>query len=234
MLPAIDGFSTEENAAFPVNFMTAWVALMEMARLRPTDRVAVTAAAGGVGTAAVQIAHKFGCEVVGLAGSDVKLARVRELGADDTVNYRDAGFRERMEAVVGERGLDVVLEVVGGEVYQRCLESLAPFGRLVVAGFASLDFQRWNPVSWLRTWRDAPKANVRKLAMASTGVLASHIGYLMADEAKLKSVWGQLTGFVAEHDIRPVVGEVFPFDRIADAHRFMEDRGNVGKIVIRV
>jgi NADPH:quinone reductase len=234
VLPAIEGFSVEENAAFTVNFMTAWVALMEMARLRPTDRVAVTAAAGGVGTAAVQIAKKFGCGVVALAGSDVKLARVRELGADATVNYRDPGFGERLQEVVGDRGLDVVLEVVGGEVYKRCLASLAPLGRVVVAGFASMNLRYWDPLSWWRTWRDAPKANIKKLAMASTGVLASHIGYLMADETKMRSVWRELTSFVSEHGIRPVVGATFPFEKVADAHRLMEDRGNVGKIVIKM
>src|SRR5512134_2870502 len=87
-LPAIAGFSTEENAAFAVNYLTAWVALMEMARLRRTDRVLVTAAAGGVGTAAIQIATRFGCATVGLAGSDAKLEAIRALGAEAAVNYR--------------------------------------------------------------------------------------------------------------------------------------------------
>ena len=97
-LPAIAGFSTEENAAFTVNYLTAWVALIEMARLRPTDRVLVSAAAGGVGTAAVQIATRFGCATVGLAGSDAKLERIRALGAESAVNYRRDDFGERLQA----------------------------------------------------------------------------------------------------------------------------------------
>ncbi|HEX8693928.1 MAG TPA: zinc-binding dehydrogenase [Longimicrobium sp.] len=233
-LPAIPGFSTEENAAFPVNYLTAWVALMEMARLRPTDRVLVTAAAGGVGTAAVQLAARFGCAVVGLAGSDAKLEAIRALGAEQAVNYRRPGFEERLRAAAGPGRFDVALEVVGGEVFRAVWPVLAPFGRVVVAGFASLALQRWNPLSWLRTWRDLPRADIRSLAPASHGLLATHIGYLLDDPPRLARVWEELTAFVAAHGIRPVVGATFSFDDMAGAHRLMESRRSVGKIVVRV
>jgi NADPH:quinone reductase-like Zn-dependent oxidoreductase len=137
-LRAIDGFSIEESAAVAVNYLTAWVGLMEMARLRPADRVLVTASAGGVGTAAVQIAARFGCEVVGLAGSDEKLERIRALGAARAVNYRRADFEARLREAAGSDRFDVVLEVVGRDVFRAVWPVLAPFGRVVVAGFASL------------------------------------------------------------------------------------------------
>jgi NADPH:quinone reductase-like Zn-dependent oxidoreductase len=200
-LPAIPGFSTEENAAIGVNYLTAWVALMEMARLRPTDRVLVTAAAGGVGTAAVQIATRFGCATVGMAGSDEKLQAIRALGAEGAVNYRAPGFQARLREAAGPDGFDVALEVVGGEVF-RVWPVLAPFGRVVVAGFASLALQRWNPLSWLRTWRDLPKAGIQTLAPASHGFMATHLGYLLADPPRLARVWGELAAFVAAHGIR--------------------------------
>jgi NADPH2:quinone reductase len=233
-LPAVAGFSMEENAAFAVNYLTAWVALMEMARLRPTDRVLVTAAAGGVGTAAVQIATRFGCATVGLAGSDAKLDTIRALGAASAVNYRRPGFEARLREAAGPGGFDVVLEVVGGEVFRAVWPVLAPFGRVVVAGFASLALQRWNPLSWLRTWRDLPKADIRSLAPASAGLMATHIGYLLDDPPRLARVWGELMAFVAAHDIRPVVGATFSFDQMAEAHRLMESRRSVGKIVVRM
>lgn len=233
-LRAIDGFSTEENAAIAVNYLTAWVALMEMARLRPADRVLVTAAAGGVGTAAVQVAARFGCGVVGLAGSDEKLARIRALGAEAAVNYRRAGFEARLREAPGSDRFDVVLEVVGGDVFRAVWPVLAPFGRVVVAGFASLSLQKWNPLSWLRTWRDLPKADIRSLAPASAGLMATHVGYLLDDPPRLARVWGELMAFVAAHGIRPVVGATFAFDEMAEAHRLMESRRSVGKIVVRV
>jgi NADPH2:quinone reductase len=231
-LPAFADFSLAENAAFGVNFTTAWVSLVEMARLRPTDRVAITAAAGGVGTAAVQIAVAHGCRVVALAGADDKLVRVGELGAEATVNYRSPDFIEQFDAVVADGGLDVVLEVVGGDVYRACLERLSPFGRLVVAGYAGLDYRWWNPLSWWRAWRGAPRLDVTDAAVASIGVSATHIGYLLPDEERLEAIWGALTDFVRTHGLRPVVGRTYAFENLPDAHAFMESRQSVGKLVV--
>ncbi len=231
-LPSFDDFSVEENAAFGVNFMTAWVALVEMARLRSTDRVGITAAAGGVGTAAVQIAAAFGCPIVAMAGDDGKLARVRELAEVTTVNYRSPDFSRQLASAAPD-GLDVVLEVVGGEVYRACLARLAPFGRLVVAGYAGLDYTLWNPLSWWRAWRDAPRMRTMDAAVASVGVLATHIGYLLPDEERLLGVWSELTAFTREHGLRPIVGGVYDFADLPEAHRFMESRASVGKLVVR-
>lgn len=233
-LPIPDGFTVEEGAAFGVNFMTAWVALVEMARLRPEDRVGITAAAGGVGTAAVQIATAHGCRVVGMAGSDEKLARVRALGAIATVNYRKADFGTRLEGAAPGGGLDVVLEVVGGDVYRSCLASLDPFGRLVVVGYAQLDYSWWNPWSWWTAWRDAPRLDIKEAAEGSVGVLATHIGYLLPDEERLMSIWTALTEFTRLHGLRPVVGRTYPFEDLPEAHRFMESRESVGKLVVVV
>jgi synaptic vesicle membrane protein VAT-1 len=233
-LPVIAGYSTEENAAIAVNYLTAWVALMEMARLRPTDRVLVTAAAGGVGTAAVQIATRFGCRTVGLAGDDAKLDAIRTLGAESAVNYRRADFEEHLRATAGPERFDVVVELVGGEVLRAVWPVLAPFGRVVVAGFASLALQRWNPLSWLRTWRDLPKADIRSLAPSSHGLMGTHVGYLLNDPPRLARVWAALMAFVTAYGIRPLVGATFTFEEMAEAHRFMESRRSVGKIVVRM
>lgn len=233
-LAAIPGFSVEENAAIGVNYLTAWVALMEMARLRPSDRVLVTAAAGGVGTAAVQIATRFGCATVGMAGSDAKLQQIRALGAEAAVNYRRADFQARLGEAAGPGRFDVVLEVVGGDVFRAVWLVTAPFGRVVVAGFASLALQKWNPLSWLRTWRDLPRAGIRTLAPASHGFMATHLGYLLDDPPRLTRIWRELVAFIEMHGIRPVVGATFPFGQMPEAHRLMESRNSVGKIVVRM
>jgi len=231
-LPAIEGFSDEENAAFAVNYMTAWVALVEMARLRPSDRVLVTAAAGGVGTAAVQIAKHLGCRVHAAAGSDDKLELLRRLGAVHTVNYRRGSLESELRAATEGAGVDVALELIGGEVYRQSLRSLAPFGRVVVAGFASLNLKRWNPLSWWRTWRDIPRAQVRELATRSAGVLATHIGYLLPDRQRLAAVWRDLAAFTRQHDVRPIVGARFGFEQMGEAHALLESRTSTGKLVV--
>jgi NADPH2:quinone reductase len=233
-LPAIDDYSPEENAAFAVNYMTAWISLFKMARLQPADRVLVQVAAGGVGTAAVQLAKRFGCTVYGTAGSDTKVERLYGLGIDHALNYRQHPFEPEIRAKTNGQGIDVILEMVGGDVYRRSLKLLAPFGRIVVIGFASLDLQKWNPISWWRTWRAIPRARVGHMAKYSYGVMASHLGYQLKDPARLKDTWRDLTSFVHRHQIRPVIGAVFPFEKIAAAHELMESRQSYGKIVIRV
>lgn len=155
-LPAVADFSIEENAALAVNYLTEWVALMDMARLRLGDLVLVTAVAGGVGTAAVQITTRFGCATAGMAGSDAKLEAILALGAEAAVSYRRPDFAERLKTAAGPDGFDVVLDLVGGEVFHAVWPVLAPFGRVVVVGFASLALQRWNPLSWLRTYMARP------------------------------------------------------------------------------
>jgi NADPH2:quinone reductase len=231
-LPALEGFSDEENAAFLVNYLTAWIALVEMARLREGDRLLVTAAAGGVGTAAVQIGKRAGARVIGGVGSRAKLARVLELGAEHAVCYGDADLASEVRGVVGETGVDVVLETVGGAVFRQSLDLLAPFGRMVVAGFAGFALRRTNPLSWWRTYRDAPRVDLRGLAVASRGVLATHIGYLLADPPRLHRVWSELVAFTRAHGLRPVIGARFRFDEIGEAHRLMESRASVGKLVV--
>ena len=233
-LPAIDGLSVEENAAFPVNWLTAWVGLVESGRLRADDRVLISPAGGGVGTAAVQIAGRRGAFVIAAAGSDEKLARVRELGAEAIVNYRADGWEERLREAAGPGGVDIALEMVGGEVFRAAKAALAPFGRVVVVGYASLDYRWWNPWSLWCAWRDRPALALREMLTRSIGISSSHVGYLLPHADRVRRIWDELTAFVAEHGIRPQVGHVLPFEEAAEAHRLIESRESYGKVVLRV
>lgn len=233
-LPAPADWSVEERAAYPVNWMTAWVGLMEMGRLRPTDRVLVSPAGGGVGTAAVQLAAAFGCPVLALAGSDAKLERVAALGASATLNYRRAGWKERLPGNDGGAGIDVALEMVGGDVFHAVKHALAPFGRVVVVGYADLDYAWWRPLSLWKAWRGMPKMTLDHMLKRSNGILSTHLGYLLGDAPRLTAIWQDLNGFVARHGLRPQVGHVLPFHEVARAHALMESRESYGKIVLRM
>jgi len=234
ILPALDDFSPSENAAFAVQFMTAWVALMKVCRLRSSDRVLIQAAAGGVGTAAVQIAHAHGCEVFGTASQEKKLDLIRSLGADHAINYREADFVTYIHEVTAGQGVDVVLEVVGGEVFRKSLDLLNPFGRLVVIGFASLNLNKFNPLSWWRTWKDIPRVKINDMATASQVVGASHLGYLLKDSQRMNRIWQDLVNFTMKHGIKPVVGHEFTFEQMPEAHALMESRQSTGKIVVKL
>jgi len=231
--PALEQYSLEESASFLVNYMTAWVSLVKMARITPRDSLLVTAAAGGVGTAAVQLASKMGCKVYGMAGSEEKIELINSLGAKRGFNYRNPECFKDLVAETG--GIDVVLEMVGGNIFKHCLDCMNPFGRVVVAGFASLDLNKWNPVSWVQTWMDIPRADVGKMARRSIGVMSSHLGYLLEQEPKLmRGVFSELSEFVTERGIRPVVGKVFPFEQAGEAHRYIESRKSVGKVLLKL
>lgn len=230
--PAIKDFTPEENAAYLVNFMTAWVALKKMCRVAAGERILIHAAAGGVGTAAVQIGKALGCTVYGTASKPEKLELIEKLGAKKAINYSIQDFYHEIIADGGK--VDCVLEVVGGEVFRKSLKLLKPFGSIAVIGFASINFKKWNPVSWWKTWKDAPKVKILSMLKRSQGIYASHIGYLTDNIEVTATIWEELKSFTEKNGLRPVVGKVFNFDELPEAHRYMESRDSVGKIVVKV
>ncbi|WP_462248544.1 quinone oxidoreductase family protein [Ekhidna sp.] len=229
--PAFESFTPEENAAYLVNFMTAWVALKKLCRVEAGERVLIQAAAGGVGTAAVQVGHSLGCKVYGTASKDEKLELIKKLGGIP-VNYRTQDF---YSVIMNDGGkVNCVLETVGGEVFKKSMKLLDSFGRLVVIGFASMNLKIWNPISWVKTYLDAPKVNMMKMATESKGIFASHIGYLTENEGLTSDIWDELYKFTKDNNLKPIVGKVFDFSDLPDAHTYMESRDSVGKIVIKL
>lgn len=225
-LPPPRGFSPQQSAAFVANWMTAWIGLMEMARLRPSDTLLVTSAAGGVGTAAVQIGAKLGARVIGAAGRG-KQDAVRALGAQVALDYDEGGW----EAQLGQ--VNAVLEMTGGAVYRTALRHLAPMGRLVMAGASAAFPRSRNPLARLAALRNLPMPSIFDMLRRSYGVMAFHVGWLL-DAGAAVPQWNDLVRFVEQHGIAPVVGQELPFEQIGDAHRLLEERRNIGKVVVRV
>ena len=223
-LPAPEWLSMKECAAFAVSYLTAWIGLMEMARLRPSDSLLVTSAAGGVGTAAVQIGSKFGARVTGACGEGKEQA-VRDAGAAAAIGYREL-------AQSSER-FDAVLEMAGGRTYRDALRRVAPTGRLVVAGASAAFPRRRSPLALLALLKDLPRPSVMDMVNRSYGVMGFHVGRLL-DGGAIATHWSALVEFCERHAIRPFIGSEFTFDRIADAHRALEERRNVGKVVVAV
>ncbi len=231
-LPALSYLTTKENAAFLVNYMTAWIGLIEIGRLKPDESVLISAAAGGVGTAAVQIASSLGCPVYGLAGSDEKLSLIEKLGAKKAFNYRNENWWKEINKSVD--GVDVVLEMVGGDIYNKSFNLLNPFGRLIVAGYASLDLKWWNPLSWWRSWRGIPRVNIMDMAIKSAGVMATHLGYLLKENEKMLEIFNRLSTFTTEREIKPLVGKIFPLEKTDEAHAYIESRKSTGKVLLKI
>jgi NADPH2:quinone reductase len=232
VLPAPPRFSPRECAAFGVSFLTAWVGLMEMARLRVPDTVLITSAAGGVGSSAVQLASKFGARVIG-AASRGKQEMIRSLGAAVALDYSDSTWGDQLRAATEGRGVNVALEMSGGDVYRTVVRNLAPMGRVVVAGASSAFPGSRNPVARLMSIRNFPRPSILHMLKRSYGVMSFHIGWLL-DSGAIAPHWRALTSFVEEHHIRPAVGEEFAFDDIANAQRALEEKRNIGKGVVRI
>jgi NADPH:quinone reductase-like Zn-dependent oxidoreductase len=223
-LPAPRGFSPEQCAAFAVSHLTAWIGLVEMARLRASDTVLVTSAAGGVGSAAVQIAKNLRARVIG-AASPGKQDAIRALGADIALDY-DELQKTDLRA-------DVILEMSGGENYRAAVRNVAPMGRIVIAGASGAFPRTRNPFARLAALRNLPRANLFDMLRRSYGVMSFHVGWLL-DAGVVQPQWRDLVQFAEAHRIVPVVGRTFAFDEIADAHRELEERRNVGKVVVKI
>jgi len=230
-LPVIPGFTMEENAAVLVNYLTAWVALVRLGRLQPGETVLITAAAGGVGSAAIRIASILGAKVFAMAGSGEKVRFIESLGARG-YDYTNRDIFAAVENDTG--GLDVVLEMYGGDVYKNALRLLKPFGRMVVMGYASLDYNFWNPLSVWRAWRGIPRVSVSDMSEQSTGVLSAHLGYLLKKPDLLRNIYGELREFLVKHHIRPVIDSTFDFGELPAAHRYMEERRQKGKVIVKI
>jgi NADPH2:quinone reductase len=212
--------------------MTAWVALFELAKVTKDEKVLISPAAGGVGTAAVQLAANFGCEVYGLVGNEEKKELIISLGAKAGFNYREKDCFLKLKQKTG--GVDVVVEMVGGNVYKESFNLLNPLGRIAVIGFAGLDIKWWNPLSWYKTLRDIPRMKIMDLAVKSGGVMASHLGYLLDNEGLMVAISNRLTNFINKHKIKPIIGEVFQFNQADVAHEFIESRKSVGKVLLEI
>ena len=206
-----ENLSFEQAAAIPLVFQTAWHMLIARAQLQPGEDVLVLGAGSGVGTAAIQIAKFFGARVIATAGSDEKLQKARELGADHGINHKSQKIRDEVRRITNKRGVDVVFEHVGTATWDDSLASLALAGRLVTCGAT--------------TGYDA-KIDLRFLFSRQLSLLGSYMG--------VKSELHTIMKLVAASRLKPVVDRTFPLAEAAAAHAYLESAQQFGKVVLKV
>ncbi|WP_226012023.1 quinone oxidoreductase family protein [Halomicrobium salinisoli] len=214
-----DAISTRDAAGFPVQFLTAHNALFEWGGLEPGDRVLINAAAGGVGTAAVQIAAATpDVEVFGTASTPEKLALAERLGADHAINYTDASVSKRLRELTEREGVDLVLDGVGGEAFYESLDGLADFGRVVSYGMAS---------------GEVPSVSLPRLLFTNKSVVGYHLGHALSTRPeRVKRAIPELRSLLAGSDVDVHVGETFALEAAASAHAALEDRESTGKVLL--
>jgi len=210
-MPYPENLSFEEAASIPLVFQTAWHMLVGRAELQPGEDVLILGAGSGVGSAAIQIAKFFGARVIATAGSDEKLQKAKELGADHLINHKTQKIREEVRRITSKRGVDVVFEHVGTATWDESIASLAPGGRLVTCGAT--------------TGYDA-KIDLRFLFSRQLSLLGSYMG----TKPELVTVMK----LVASGKLKPVVDRVFPLAEASAAHAYLESSAQFGKVILKV
>jgi NADPH:quinone reductase-like Zn-dependent oxidoreductase len=210
-LPYPENLNWEEAAAVPLVFQTAWHMLITRAQLQPGEDILILGAGSGVGSAAIQIAKFFGARVITTAGSDEKLAKARELGADQVINYKTQKIRDEVRRITNKRGVDIAVEHVGMATWEDSLASLAPTGRLVTCGAT--------------TGYDG-KVDLRFLFSRQLSLLGSYMG--------TKSELHTVMKLVAAGKLKPIVDHAFPLAETAAAHAYLESSAQFGKVVLSV
>ncbi|WP_018111843.1 zinc-binding dehydrogenase [Thermus igniterrae] len=203
--------SFEEAAAIPLTFLTAWQMVVDKLQVRPGEDVLVMAAGSGVSVAAIQIAKLFGARVIATAGSEEKLRRAKELGADEVVNYTHPDWPKEVRRLTGGKGADKVVDHTGALYFEGVVRATANGGRIAIAG-ASSGYEGTLPFAHVF---------FRQLSI---------LGSTMGSKSRLFPI----LRFVEEGRLRPVVGEVLPLEAAPEGHCLLEERRVFGKVVLRV
>ena len=211
LAPKPSRLSFVEAAAVPLAAMTAWNMLINRARLQPGETVLILGAGSGVGSFGVQIAKHQGARVIATAGNAAKQASARELGADEVINHRETGFYRQVKDLTDGRGVDVVFEHIGPATWADSLKSLAWGGRLVTCG---------------ATTGTEATINIAHLFYKRQTILGSTMGS--------RSDFLKVVELADQGVLRPVLDRVFPFQEVAQAHQYFEERHGFGKIVLQV
>ena len=220
LLPLPEGMSFEEGASFILTYGTTDHALRDRAQMKAGETLLVLGAAGGVGVAAIEVGKAMGARVIACASSDEKLAVCRQHGADDTINYASEDLRERIKALTGGKGVDVVYDAVGGTYTELAFRSIAWRGRHLVIGFAA---------------GDIPKLPLNLALLKG----ASMVGVFWGDFTKREpqafaESARQLGRWYREGRLKPHVSATFPLEKAADAIKLLASRQAKGKVVIRI
>jgi NADPH:quinone reductase-like Zn-dependent oxidoreductase len=227
-----DALSDSEAAAVPVNYLTAALALYKMAALAPGETVLIQNAGGGVGIAAIQLARLRRATVLGTA-SAAKHAALRSFGVEHPIDYRSADVAQAVRDITKGRGVDVILDPIGGRSFASSYRMLAPLGRLIMFGLsAAAPGERR---SWLRAlgaWLATPRFDPLSLINRNRGVFGLHAGHLWGERQQVAPWMDLLMSELKAGRIAPVVARTFALERAADAHRFIQSRQNIGKVVL--
>lgn len=219
LTPIPDNVDFDQAVALPLQGLSAYHILKTMGRLAPGETVLIHAAAGGVGAIAVQLAKIFGAgKIIATASTDEKLAHAEKMGATHVVNYSEDGWVEKVKEITEGKGVDVALEMVGGEVFNQTVKCLAPFGRLVIFGAASGQQATFNPGQLMRK---------------NQSVIGFFLPQIMRNPELFQQSFKELLGYMASGQLTLTIGGSYPLEEAARAHQMLQGRKTIGKLVLK-
>jgi len=233
--PVPPAMSYVEAASFLATGMSAYHGLVRLACLRRGEKLLLHAAAGGVGLAALQIARHIGAEVFATAGTDEKVEIARRHGADHAMNYRELDFAAEVTRLTGGDGVNVVMDSVGGDVFRKSWQLLAEMGRYVLYGVSSVTGKgAINRIKAAAAFSLMRPVFPPSLMSANKGIFGFNLGTLTGKEAYFGEAAREILRYYDEGFLKPVIGKIFPFDEIVEAHAFLQTRQSAGKVVVTV
>jgi NADPH:quinone reductase-like Zn-dependent oxidoreductase len=226
------GMSFEDAAAMPVNYLTAYHSIVTMGNLQAGERLLIHGAGGGVGIAAVQIARARGLVIFGTAGP-AKQEYLRKIGVDHAIDYEKTDFVQAVHKFAPD-GIEMVMDPVGGRSFSRSHECLGPTGRLVIYGFSAAvgSGGKRNWMKALSALAQTPRFHSLKLMKENVAVIGVSLGNLQSRGTLLQREIEELFRLYADGKIKPVIGKTFPLAQAGAAHQYIQDRKNIGKVIL--
>lgn len=233
MLKIPDSLEFEQAAALPVNYLTAYFALHNLGHIRKGERVLIHSCAGGVGTAAAQLALAEGAEIYGTTSSAEKIDYLKKMGVQHPINYQQSDFADIINQKTSGRGVNLVLDSVGGSVFRRSLKLLAPGGRIICYGVTDM-MSGGRKKIWriLLKYLTSPKVKVLDLVQHNRCVFGLALNRFIDDKDSIMPTLGKIIELCAKGVIRPYIGKSYSYDKVSEGHAWLESGRGFGKIIL--
>ncbi len=227
-----EGWTFEEGAAFTVQSLTAYYALIELGNIKDNDTVLVNSAAGGVGIYANRIAKKFNAYTIGTVGSDSKIDFLKDEGYDDVI-VRENNFKEKLEQSLGKRKLNIILESIGGKIFKSSFDLLSSTGRIIIYGGAQFmsHSSRPNYLKLLFQYLTRPKVDPLSLSDTNRSIMGFNLIYLWDKPDEMERMLTDILNFNLK---KPYIGSTFSFDKLPEALKHFQSGKTIGKVVVRI
>ena len=232
VLPLPIHFTFEEGAAFPIVYITAFQMLFDLGNLQENQTILIHGAGGGVGVAAIQFAKSINAKIIGTA-SKWKHPYIQKMGVEHCIDYTNEDVVKQVKNITDNRGVDLIIDPVGSNNWKLSYECLDVMGKLIIYGNQSfVTGLKINPLKAIKELFSMPKYKPMQLMSENKSIMGYHLGRMQGSEYKIKKSFEAMNKFINNRDVIPVIDKIFHYTHASDAHQYMQERKNVGKILI--